>query len=253
MGLRYRPRVLPPPVASRVARRALVACLALTACERTLDLGADADDAAAADAGPAGEGGASADAASVDPGDGGTSDGAAPDGSRPGDAGKGYVFVTRGTYPADLGGIAGADVRCQSSAAAAGLEGVYRAWISDSSVNAADRFTWPGPWLEVGTEAVLFPELASLRGFPLAPLVRDETGQVSPASRWWTGTAVNGIKHTKTCADWTSRDQSLGGMTGIRKFGDAGRPGKEWTEEAAFSCVFDNDLQRYALLCLRNG
>lgn len=236
---------------------ALVASSGL-ACERTLDLGVDERaDASGAEDAPSGLpgqprlDGAPSDG-TVDDGPGGEGDGGRD--AQPGaDAGTGYVFVTRGTYPGDLGGVAGADFRCQSSATAAGLEGVYRAWISDATVNAADRISWPGPWREVGSGDVLFPDRSALRGFPLAPLARDETGQVAPA-RWWTGTAINGLKHEKTCSGWTSRSSGQGGMTGIRKTGaDGGRPGKEWTEDVAYSCVFDNDLQRYALVCFRDG
>ena len=42
------------------------------------------------------------------------------------------VFLTQGTYTGNLGGVAGADAKCQSAAQAAGLAGSWRAWISDN-------------------------------------------------------------------------------------------------------------------------
>ncbi len=41
------------------------------------------------------------------------------------------VFVTSTIYSADLGGIVFADAECQARADAAGLSGVFRAWLSD--------------------------------------------------------------------------------------------------------------------------
>jgi hypothetical protein len=51
------------------------------------------------------------------------------------------VFVTSRVYSANLGGLSGADAKCQAHAEAAGLPGVYKAWLSDSTTFAADRFT----------------------------------------------------------------------------------------------------------------
>jgi hypothetical protein len=45
------------------------------------------------------------------------------------------VFVTKGTYNGDLGGVAGANAICQAEAGAYGYPGAYKAWISDSLGN----------------------------------------------------------------------------------------------------------------------
>jgi len=211
------------------------------ACTRTVDLGENLG----------------ADAAPAAPGDGAVFDASREDTSvaedAQSDAGAeaaapvpAYVFVTRSEYDANMGGLAGADQRCQSSAAAAGLGGTYRAWLSDSATDAKDRITGTGPWLEVRTNKVLFPTRASVEGFPAAPLLLDEYGDKSP-DRWWTGTSSNGVKHASTCKSWTTNGQFEGGMTGTRT-AETGRPGKEWTEESAFSCV-TSDLQKYSLVC----
>jgi LruC domain-containing protein len=41
------------------------------------------------------------------------------------------VFLTQATFTGNLGGVAGADSKCQAAAGAAGLSGTWRAWISD--------------------------------------------------------------------------------------------------------------------------
>ncbi len=51
------------------------------------------------------------------------------------------VFVTSNTYSANLGGISGADSKCQSSADSVNLGGSWIAWISNSSTAARDRLT----------------------------------------------------------------------------------------------------------------
>lgn len=220
--------------------------LIVVACTRTVDLG---ENLGAGDA-------AGIDTSTSEPGDGATGgQDSAPqtDGATSVDAGNDgdgatvaqYVFLTRGVYDANMGGIAGADGRCQSSAEAAGFRGVFRAWISDSQTDAKTRITGTGPWLEVGTNKVMFPTRASLLGFPEGPLVRDEYGQTAK-ERWWTGTAANGIRHAKHCVDWASNGQFEGGMTGTRR--GTGRPGNEWTEDVAYSCQ-SGDLQKFALIC----
>ena len=48
-----------------------------------------------------------------------------------------YVFVTSQTFTGNLGGIAGADQKCQDLADAAGLPGIYKAWLADSDPASA--------------------------------------------------------------------------------------------------------------------
>ncbi len=63
----------------------------------------------------------------------------------------GKVFVTSTTYKAgDLGGLTGADAKCQARAMAAGLTGTFRAWLSDANGQPATRFSKErGPYLLV--------------------------------------------------------------------------------------------------------
>src|SRR5215470_17442921 len=64
-----------------------------------------------------------------------------PDEPRPVFGNK-HVFVTSTTYEgALLGGLAGADAKCADHAAAGGLAGTFKAWLSDSHKSAASRLT----------------------------------------------------------------------------------------------------------------
>ena len=69
------------------------------------------------------------------------------------------VFVTSTTYKGNLGGLAGADAKCQTRANAASLGGTWKAWLSDSTTSAASRLTQSvsGYILLNNLEQALFP------------------------------------------------------------------------------------------------
>lgn len=56
------------------------------------------------------------------------------------------VFITSETYQGNLGGVAGADLKCQTLAINANLTGTFKAWLSDSSGNHPDT-----TYLKAGT------------------------------------------------------------------------------------------------------
>lgn len=58
------------------------------------------------------------------------------------------VFLSSQIYPGNLGGLIGADEKCNTLAQAEGLPGLYKAWLSTASVAAATRLTHnPGPYV----------------------------------------------------------------------------------------------------------
>lgn len=90
--------------------------------------GAGAGQGGSANAGASGEGGA-----------GGTPSG-----------GPNLAFVTSsGFTPQALGGLAGADEKCQMVAQNAGLEGTFVAWLSDSTTDARDRLGNARGWVRL--------------------------------------------------------------------------------------------------------
>src|SRR4051794_402552 len=50
------------------------------------------------------------------------------------------VFVSSALYSGALGGLSGADSKCQGLAAAAGLPGSYKAWLADTTGAPISRF-----------------------------------------------------------------------------------------------------------------
>jgi len=133
------------------------------------------------------------------------------------------AFVTSTTYTANLGGIAGADAKCQARANAAGLPGTFKAWISDSTTDAychihnltgkkaakcglADLPVAAGPWNR--TDGTPFaPTIDKLTAsIVYTPLIYDEFGVSHPSfSNSFTNTDVSGVFQVgyTACADWT--------------------------------------------------
>jgi len=108
------------------------------------------------------------------------------------------IFVTSGTYAAGaLGGLAGADAICNTRAAASslGLPAKWKALVSDSTVDAANRIPWNWGTLKdvTGTTIVSggFPDLWD--GSLAAPVSKNENGGTT-AGNVWTGTLSSGAK-----------------------------------------------------------
>lgn len=190
-----------------------------------------------------GSGGASAGSAGND-GSAGTSSGG-DTGTATGTGGTGtsgggkHVFVSRTSYTGDLGGAAGADAKCQTSAAAAGLGGTWQAWISTSSASAPSRVVGNGPWRLVGSEELVFASAAALRGYPAHAIDRDEYGSSPQSTGVWTGTLNQGVASDDTCADWTTGTWTAHGVTGFPYSTDS------WTSDVSLDCDGTN-----ALLCI---
>lgn len=138
-----------------------------------------------------------------------------------------YVFVTSERYTGNLGGVAGADDKCQALADQAGLPGVYLAWIADSSPNSAPaaRFTQapfayilppgPGPGTRNGKVDDNWTDLTS--GFIERPIDVDEGGN-EIGGEVWTNVRENGVQFEAilgdNCFNWTFGTSGLTGTVG---------------------------------------
>jgi hypothetical protein len=131
------------------------------------------------------------------------------------------VFVTSTVFSGAIGGLAAADMYCQSAATAGGLTGTFHAWLSDASQSAVDRTADVGPWYTTGN-AVAFPSKAELRGAPQAELL-DERGAYpqSLLGAAWTGSDVQGAATSETCEGWTNATVGATATTGSGFNGDA--------------------------------
>ena len=126
------------------------------------------------------------------------------------------VFVTAAKYNGDLGGLAGADAKCQAAADAAGLGGIFMAWLSDGLDSPGTRFlTLPlGPYITINgaTVAGSYGDLTNGTGNINTPLDITETGaSVVAGDSVWTNTGTTGSSTTdlaiNTCFAWTSLAQ----------------------------------------------
>lgn len=161
------------------------------------------------------------------------------------------VFGTAGGWDetfalGGLSGIQGADKVCQIRAEAAGLadggthQPVFRAWLSDSSVDAychvqgltgnrlndcsgTDNGGFAGPYYR--TDGVPFVDrLTSVTSGILGTLSRDETGAFRSALAW-TGSNNDGGATGSTCTNWgstVSNSGTVGSSTSEASWGSTG-------------------------------
>ena len=154
-----------------------------------------------------------------------------------------YAFVTSKDYPADLGGVAGADLRCNQRAQAAGLPGQYLAWISQSEgLMAATLRLHHATVRYVRVDAVqVANNWTDLTNGNLdAPIDRDELGQpvalmdlgVCPQTgAVWTGTEPNGTPDPDDCAGWTTTAADDRAQIGLLQ-----RQNEGWTASCNLNC-----------------
>jgi len=122
------------------------------------------------------------------------------------------IFVTQKTFNGALGGINGADMKCQEAAEKAGLTDngeVYLAVIStiDMWASYEDRFgdEFPGVYKRTDGEIVAF----DLFGEHYFIIDRDANGNLVVADdygdeRVWTGSTAEGTPFGDDCVAWTS-------------------------------------------------
>ena len=102
------------------------------------------------------------------------------------------VFVTSTNYTGNLGGLAGADAKCQERANAANLGGTWKIWLSDTTGSPSTRFTKssnPYKLLNGTTIANNWSDLTD--GTLQNPLNMTELGTTVQTSTW-TNTKING-------------------------------------------------------------
>lgn len=171
--------------------------------------------------------------------------GAAGDaGGEAGAVGK-RVFLSSAVYTANLGGAAGADVKCQGLADAAKLGGTYRAWISDATSSPSTRFTKSGPytlvdgtlvatdWAELVTGKLRHAiDLTESRGAKPSGSGNFCTASTPQPFGAWSSTQADGTRASyDSCAGFTNG--TLTYSTQII-FGDPRSTGSAWT---ASSCL----------------
>ncbi len=142
-------------------------------------------------------------------------------------------FVTStgsGNSGGNLGGLAGADTKCQTLATAAGAGGrTWRAYLSITGTNARDRIG-TGPWYNQ-KGAMIAANVAALHATDiLAVNAIDETGAVVPTNQHdiLTGTNADGTANAATCNGWTSNAGNQTGFLGHNDSQTTGNNADRW-------------------------
>ena len=160
------------------------------------------------------------------------------------DSTRNYIFISSSTSSGNLGGLDGADATCQSLANASTLpQGVYKAWLSSSTIAAKDRLAqsdspyylpngalFANNWSDIVTHNFAFT-LGSGSGIDV-----DENGnKIANPQYIWTNTTEDGsISNTAAsshCVDWSS----AAGTGAIGK--NDQDTNEDWTAERNLTCA----------------
>lgn len=110
------------------------------------------------------------------------------------------------TGSGNLGGLAGADAKCASEAAAAGVAGTWKAFLCASSRRVDTLFTGAAadvPVVNIRHEP-LYPEFSCfLTAYPSTVSVLTFRGAASTADAAWSGCSRCGVPNS-ACDDWTA-------------------------------------------------
>ena len=160
------------------------------------------------------------------------------------------IFVTSSKWDGKLGGLGGADSKCNSAAQGAGLSGNWGAILSDSSTTAKSRTTVNGPVYNLNGDKIADDSTDLWDGNIDSDVAYDESGTDISGSGsmddWaWTGSdSGGGTRSSKVCSNWTSDANGPNGA-----LGDSGDSGSEWLEET-YSNGDDNCDQSHRLYCI---
>ncbi|MEN0061071.1 MAG: hypothetical protein AAGA48_02920 [Myxococcota bacterium] len=152
------------------------------------------------------------------------------------------VFATSAVYDGNLQGTVGADVICNDHAQAAGLDGLFRAWLSVSGQDVTDRLPGSDTPYE-RTDGVRIAENFSEFTTPkhAVAIDRDELGQaITDDIGVWTATTPTGQASGQDCIDWTSNLSFQNGVGGVLTRSDAG-----WTSGNTGDC--DDERRLYCV------
>jgi len=118
------------------------------------------------------------------------------------------VFVTSATFNGNLGGLKGADAKCQAEAdgpASIVPSGTYLAWLSDGTISPNTHFTKSShPYILSNGKKIAEDYTDLTDGSILNAINIDPTGQPVGYETYWTGTSADGttVPYFRTCGGW---------------------------------------------------
>ncbi|AKV02696.1 surface antigen protein [Labilithrix luteola] len=141
------------------------------------------------------------------------------------------VFTTSTVYDGKLGGLDGADAKCQARATAANLPGTFRAWLSDATGSPSTRFNKSTVPYVLIDGTVVADSYAALTTAPLKhALDLTEIGGVVVTEPQfgrqvvWSTTRENGTVYWDeySCVHWTSNAETDASQVGSPIVTDTG-------------------------------
>lgn len=118
------------------------------------------------------------------------------------------VFISDNIYlPSQIDSLNGADAICNEDAEAAGLPGVYRAWLSDDSASPSTRFNQYDIPYELVTGTRIANNWEDLTDGSIQNRINRKASGGLPGPSdvtAWTGTDIDGTALGANCSNWTS-------------------------------------------------
>lgn len=143
------------------------------------------------------------------------------------------VFATNALFTGALGGLSGADEKCQAAADGAKLGGTFKAWLADGAKAAGERFPHLDTLYQRVDGVFLADSWSALQKTTLMAPIFDEQGQ-KLAKFTWTGMSDQGVPGAKGhCKVWTSAEVLDNGLCGSV----SGSPGEDWQSYTVGSCA----------------
>lgn len=149
-----------------------------------------------------------------------------------------FVFVSSIRYTGALGGLAGADAKCQALAAKAGVQGTYRAWLGDGDAAPPTRFKHGLPYVRLDKTpiAASLDEMIAAGVLQNAIMLTENNEPLSQADgcdagdKVWTNLRRDGNPAgALTCGGWTT---SAGVAPKGGGYGVAHKTGQGWTDDS---------------------
>ena len=159
--------------------------------------------------------------------------------------GASYMFVSLARQQGDFG-VANWDDECEADASAAGLAaGDYLAWLSTSTINAADTLP-SGPFFRPDGVLIALSKADLIDGKILNPISLKADGSPPQDTLVWTGTLANGTASPiGSCDDWSSADNGTRGGNGRTSFTD-----QRWSESIGEGIVCNGFI---AVFCIQTN
>jgi hypothetical protein len=150
------------------------------------------------------------------------------------------VFISSASYTGAIGSVAAADSDCATLAAAAGLSGSFKAWISvtTASDDPNTRFIHNTiPYQDVSGTTIANNWTGLVSGTLVNGISKNESGaSVTAGTSVWTNTTITGTatssgSSTSNCSGWTSALSARNAPVGA-----TGSPNNPWTASGTAAC-----------------